>query len=606
VYFEHWCIDALATSIAEDPLLRRYLAPRRYPLAWVEGTTVHRPIDQTTELPREFARVLAACDGQRSASDIALELVQDPELELSGEEEVYELLEELTANQLAIWTLEIPTHVEHPDRVLGTLLEAVRDRDAAAPGTAKLAELQAARDEVTRAAGDAVALGGAFSRLDDTFTRHTGSAATRLPGETYAGRSLLYEDCRRDLEMTIGPALLDRVGVPLSLLLMSARWFTFTLAQRYREVLIALHRDLQGETGSSTIDFLRFWARASEHFRGDRGTPTPIVSVTAQELQRRWAQLVGLEGAALAAHHLDTTAEHVASEAAALFAAPHPGWPSARHHSPDLMIAASSVEAIAQGEFTVVAGELHVATATIAIPWTMRQHPCPSEIVAAAEHDRPVPVVEAVISKKHATRADPRSVHTNDFDLELGVTRSWRHRGQVLEAGSLVVEPAGSSLCVKTRDGAHSFALEEFIDSHLSAESAAHFKLLPSLPHCPRVSIDGFVIHRESWRFESAELEFVRVDDPFDRMLAIRRWARSHQLPRFVFYKVPEETKPCYLDLDSPHYVELFAHLVRKASVLHVSEMLPAVDQLWLPDSQGARYTCELRLVAVDPEPWRL
>jgi hypothetical protein len=34
-----------------------------------------------------------------------------------------------------------------------------------------------------------------------------------------------------------------------------------------------------------------------------------------------------------------------------------------------------------------------------------------------------------------------------------------------------------------------------------------------------------------------------------------------------------------------------------------VSEILPAHDQLWLPDAQGNRYSCELRTVALDLEP---
>ena len=31
--------------------------------------------------------------------------------------------------------------------------------------------------------------------------------------------------------------------------------------------------------------------------------------------------------------------------------------------------------------------------------------------------------------------------------------------------------------------------------------------------------------------------------------------------------------------------------------------MLPAPDQLWLTDPDGRRYTCELRVVAVDTRP---
>jgi hypothetical protein len=33
--------------------------------------------------------------------------------------------------------------------------------------------------------------------------------------------------------------------------------------------------------------------------------------------------------------------------------------------------------------------------------------------------------------------------------------------------------------------------------------------------------------------------------------------------------------------------------------------MLPAVEDAWVIDAGGARYTAELRMAAVDPEPWR-
>jgi hypothetical protein len=36
------------------------------------------------------------------------------------------------------------------------------------------------------------------------------------------------------------------------------------------------------------------------------------------------------------------------------------------------------------------------------------------------------------------------------------------------------------------------------------------------------------------------------------------------------------------------------------ASTFTVSEMLPGLGELWLPDAAGQRYTSEFRLVAVD------
>ncbi|MDB4961946.1 MAG: hypothetical protein JWP01_1945 [Myxococcales bacterium] len=603
VYFEHWAIDVLATSLAEDPALRRYLAPRRHPSMWIDDTVLHYPVDRQSELPLEFARVLAACDGTRSARSIALEVVQDPTLELSGEDEVYDLLEEMAGKKMVIWTLEVPPHVEHPEQYLAMLIEAVESPDAAARGLAAIAELRAARDAVATAAGDATALEHAMAGLDDAFTRNTGAAPSRRSGETYAGRTIVYEDCRRDLDITLGPALVDRIAPALSLLLTSARWYTYEVARRYREVLVEIHRGLASEMGSPSVDFLRFWERASEQFSGHSRKAPPLIAAVTQELQRRWAELFGLDETTRENRRHEVTLAQLA-RANEVFAAPHPGWPSARHHSPDLMIAARSIEAIARGEFMVIAGELHVAVATVAVPWTVRQHPDPAALVAALESDRPWASIEAVVGKERATRADRFSLSARDLDLEIGATRSWRPRAHVLEAGALVVEPHGDSLRLRSRGDDRTFILEQLLDSFLSTESASHFKLIPHAAHTPRVSVDNFVVSRETWRFEIADLDFLQVEDPLDRMLGVRRWAARHGVPRFVFYSIPEETKPCYLDLDSPHYVELFTHLARKASALTVSEMLPAIDELWLPDGDDRRYTSELRIVAVDPVAW--
>ncbi|MBC7978644.1 MAG: lantibiotic dehydratase, partial [Myxococcales bacterium] len=87
--------------------------------------------------------------------------------------------------------------------------------------------------------------------------------------------------------------------------------------------------------------------------------------------------------------------------------------------------------------------------------------------------------------------------------------------------------------------------------------------------------------------------------------VAARRWARALGLPRRVFVKTPEEVKPAYVDFDSTVYVELLAKYLRGASAAALSEMLPAVEEAWVIDADGARYTAELRIAALDPEPWR-
>jgi hypothetical protein len=167
------------------------------------------------------------------------------------------------------------------------------------------------------------------------------------------------------------------------------------------------------------------------------------------------------------------------------------------------------------------------------------------------------------------------------------------------------VEEIDDLLYVRTRTTRRRFEIIAFLEYFLQIESVAHFHLFSSLPHTPRVSIDKLVVSRERWRFSPAEIEFAHLGHGPERLLAARRWARRHELPRFLFYKIPEEAKPCYLDLDSAVYVDLFAKLVRKSSAVQVVEMLPTIDDTWLVDADGQRYVSELRMVAVDPMPWR-
>jgi polysaccharide pyruvyl transferase WcaK-like protein len=71
------------------------------------------------------------------------------------------------------------------------------------------------------------------------------------------------------------------------------------------------------------------------------------------------------------------------------------------------------------------------------------------------------------------------------------------------------------------------------------------------------------------------------------------------------------EVKPIYVDFQSPPSVDLFCRFLRRAheteanGLVRMGEMLPTAEQAWLEDGNGDRYTSELRIVAVDPEPWR-
>jgi hypothetical protein len=129
----------------------------------------------------------------------------------------------------------------------------------------------------------------------------------------------------------------------------------------------------------------------------------------------------------------------------------------------------------------------------------------------------------------------------------------------------------------------------------------------PAAPaaHRPRVTIDKVVLSREQWTFQVTDSAWAFAIDEQERYRLARRWRQDHQLPERVFYRVPAELKPVAADFRSIVLVNLLARHIRQTRAaghaeFTVTEMLPDLDQLWLLDRQGRRYSSELRIVAYD------
>ncbi|MFI5269893.1 MAG: lantibiotic dehydratase, partial [Chloroflexota bacterium] len=134
---------------------------------------------------------------------------------------------------------------------------------------------------------------------------------------------------------------------------------------------------------------------------------------------------------------------------------------------------------------------------------------------------------------------------------------------------------------------------------------ASAFQPAAPTEHHPRITIDRLVLSREQWTIEVAESEWAFVKDEASRIYQARRWREEYGLPERVFFRVPIEEKPMAADFSSIVLMNLFAKLVRQTkeagfATYSVSEMLPDMEQLWLPDSAGRRYSSEFRFVAVD------
>ncbi|MEV0608917.1 amino acid adenylation domain-containing protein [Polymorphospora rubra] len=604
VYFENWAVaEAAAALVAREPRLGPWLIPRRLPYLTVIDGQFAMPLTEPTPLPPGVAELLLACDGSRTAQEIATALLAAGTPGLSSPEQVYGLLGEQRDAKRITWSLEVPKEDLFAERVVRARLAAVTDPALREPALAALDELTAARDAVTAAAGDPDALGAALADLEDRFTTLTGSAATRRAGKVYAGRTLVYEDCRSGTQVSLSPELAGTLWPTLSLLLESARWFTFAGAALFRRACTERYQELVKRTGSTSVPFGDFWLWANDLLFD---LPEKLIAPVTRALQDRWARILP----PAVDHRITTTSAEIHDRAMAEFAAPRPGWMGAYQHSPDVMLAADGPDAIARGDFRWVVGEVHPGVNTLRSALFVAQHPDPEQLRAAMAADLPDQrLVLAATGEEGGApaRITDKLIIGRDVRLVFGHDSGGLDPATAVAVADCVLEPVDGVLTVRSRDGRYRLPLTEVIGEPLMLQMIQRFDILRPADHQPRVTVDRVVLARESWRFTAADLDFARITDEGERFRSVRRWQAGIGLPRHVFVKTPVEKKPFHLDLASLASVDVFCRAVRRtvdgagdAATLRLSEMLPGPEQSWLTDAEGRRRTAELRLVAVD------
>ncbi|MEH0982515.1 thioesterase domain-containing protein [Micromonospora sp. CPCC 205556] len=609
VAFEWRALSAFGDRIAGDPAVRRWLpAGLHAPFRLTAERRVSRPAAPPVVLSPAEAAVVARLDGRTPVVEVARRLVaEEPTAQrgLRNEDSVHLVLDRLVDRALVWWGVSLPMSGAAEER-LREVIGGIGEADLRRSVEADLARLCAARDEVAAAAGDPDRLHRALRSLHAEFTELTGQPATHRPGETYAGRTVCYEDTVRDLDVVLGSAVLDTVAAPLDVLLRAARWLTVAIAEAYGAAFRALYEELAAETGDPEVAFADFWYLAQGPLFGTVERPIDAVSA---ELAARFARLTGLDD-----HPSGDTgpvrlsAVELAARVDDIFPAERPGWSAGRIHSPDLQICAADVEEIDRGAAVAVLGELHTAWSTL------------DNAVFAAGHDAPGRLAEQLAADlgpgrvrllfppsmpRHTARVTFGLRHRTDVQLAFVPAPGAEPRCVPITA--LRVRPSGGQLVV---DGAgHGpWPLLEVFSELLSMHAADGFKLVTARPHTPRIVIDRLVAVRETWRTSIDESGLADATGNLGRYLAARRWRRSLGLPERVYVKLTTETKPCYVDLSSTLYASSLCAMVRAArqraggaAAIVVSEALPGPEQAWVPDGQGRRYQSELRIQVVDP-----
>ncbi len=428
-------------------------------------------------------------------------------------------------------------------------------------------------------------LGEKLARLEQAFTAATQHAPKRHEGRTYGGRGLVYEECRRTVELELSEAMRARVAGPLGVVLDVARWYTFQIATG---LLRHLHRRFERR-----VPLHVFWADTASLFEGE--TPRVIAPVV-KRLRTHWNALWG--------ERTELTLEEAVKGVKRRFAAPCPGWPGARHHAPDLMWAAPSAEAMLRGEGTPIFGELHPGVTPFTTLSVLAHAPDRAALERQWREDFGDELITPIPWEDFARSSQDARLAKQHWHLDIGFSfESDRPAARVLRAADFDVTRVGQRLVAVHRRKPLRFDLLQVFERRLKMLAATSFSLGDGRPDGPRRTLGGLVVQRAHWHFPREAFAF--LDEVEGRADRVQAFCASHSLPRRVFVRSPEEVKPVYVDWSAPVLVEMLARLSRQAAWLSLSEMLPGPDELWLRDAAGASYVCELRCIAVDPHPWR-
>ena len=579
VYFEHWAISELASAWARNERLVPYLPVRWHPAVAYDGQAVRRPYRPPLPVDAETRRILASVDGRSAVRDVA------------GDSGIAQVMRLHAAGVLRVG-FTVPVG-ERPEDALRAQAAAIADEALRDELCAALDRLEEHRLHIAAAMYSPATLHTALGRLDQEFCRLTGRTASRDKSDADAGRTLVYPDCRRDLDVEVPGHLIARLREPLCLLLQTARWLTEQVADAVEDALTAEYATLRERGDDVSLSDLHF--AAARVLSGALGSPLHEVT---EDFRERWLEV--LSRAASAPDEITISSEQAAPLINALFPARQPGWAAARYHSPDLMLARE------KDGLRWVVGELHVAMNTLDARFFHTLADEPDELVAATASDmasgRIVPCYPADSQLVDSRRYPPLAVHVPErylywsFGDDTGApagTRSW-------PATALRVRRDQGVLVAGPKDGRWQLPVREFFGEFLSALVVNSFRV-PG--NGRRVLIDHMVVQRRSWRYSRADLPEGVTSQRGYKPERLTAMLTAAGVPRYLFARTPSEPKPFYVDLRAPHMV---ANLIRAwrqlpaTAEVELHEMLPGPDQLWLADSREQLYTSELRFVAVD------
>jgi Lantibiotic dehydratase, N terminus len=592
-HFETWALEAIADAWAADERIAPHIPLRPHPAVSVEGDRLRRPWRPERPITPIGRALLTAARGGLDRTTLVRTVAarcERPVAEVTAE------LDGLCAAGVLLAGFVIPVD-EQPEVRLRAQIRGIADDAVRTELTDRLDNLEQLRQQLSAAAGDPDAVGAILARLTDTVADLAGRPAHRDKQENVRGRTPVYQDCRRDIDVVVGSDLLDRLRVPLAVVVHTAAWLAAETADAVDRELYSLYLELRDQRADVRLSELYF--SAAKILSGAPGT---VVHEVVKDFQLRWAEVLACASLSGDETELRLSAADIGPLVTAVFPRRAPAWSGARYHSPDVLLARQGSAA------RWVLGELHVGLNTLESRLFHTQAEHRAELASAVAADMAGGRVVALLpndSPEVSPRTyPPLAVHVAGKYVYWSFGRDSGAPGDSVSwpASALLVSPDRGHLTVQPPDGSWRASLFEVLGEFLSALVVDRFQIRPAARHLGRIVLDDLVVSRESWRFPARELP-----GEAERIGELTQSLHRAGVPRHIFARTPAERKPCYVDLEAPLLVRNLVRMTRLAQALPASEayvdiveMSPRPEELWLADKSDRRYTSEFRLVVVD------
>ncbi|WP_449123612.1 lantibiotic dehydratase [Pseudomonas sp. MPG01] len=588
-FFENWVVQRLVEQIN-----RQCPDTDRMPLqlntgCYLQEQILFMPIGKSQRLTPQTARVLHyISDQQGQEPTFAGMLSACPEVAPST---LRDLLEHLVSKRIVRRGWQVSPRERSPiARLQRCLVDAQVSADFGLAWQSRLEALEGLRRDYAH--GDLMRRTECLEGLKQLLGE-AGVDLSRETGAMYVGRYPVYEDCSRNIDISLGQAMLSQVNEELAPLMRINQWLIKAIAHQLNEAFIEVWEQRQTASPDQPVDFLDLLNTLAPLLPA---LEARLILDLEQRLETAWTQVLQdfpdhpeVQLCAADIERLITLLNNDLNVAGfEVF--------GSDYHSPDILLSSASVEAFNRGDYQIIVGEVHPAVHTLSQPVAAPFGPFNTQINQQ---------VEALFQRPRLVLADsPESYQRSHIDWPLQPS----YLQLVLPSGGGCVAAhqqfaAGRAKVLRVNGRLQVVdALGQFSEDLLCVYSTPMHRLGFALAGSAvakhehrRIWLGRTLYKRASWLFTSDLLPEPKGSvDELEHTLQWRAWAAVNGLPRYAFVKIDTEPKPLFLDFDNPLSFDGITNALKNAGHVKFSEMRPCPDELWLEEVRG-RFCCEIR-----------